>query len=61
LFVDPPLVFTDAYARATTMEIAPGIAATFCSFEDLIELKSQAARPRDLDDIAKLRAIRENR
>jgi predicted nucleotidyltransferase len=58
LFVDPPLVFADAYARVATMEIAPGIAATFCSLEDLIELKSQAARPRDLEDIARLNAIR---
>ena len=61
LFIDPPLIFADAYARAAIMEIAPGIEATFCSFEDLIGLKSLAARPRDLEDIAQLKAIKEDR
>jgi hypothetical protein len=61
LFVDPPLTFPDAYSRATRLEVAPGIVAAFCSLDDLIELKSKAGRPRDLDDIAQLTKIRDNR
>ena len=61
LFVDPPLVFADAYAGALHLEVAPGIAATFCSLENLIDLKSRAGRPRDLDDIEQLRKIQERR
>jgi predicted nucleotidyltransferase len=61
LFVDQPLVFADAYSRAVRMEVAPGIAATFCSLDDLIEMKSKAGRPRDLDDIAQLRKLRDSR
>jgi hypothetical protein len=59
LFVDPPLVFAEAYLRAVHMEVAPGVTAAFCALEDLIELKSKAARPRDLEDIAQLRKLQE--
>jgi hypothetical protein len=59
LFVDPPVVFASAYSRAVPLEVAPGIVATFCSFDDLIEMKSKAGRPRDLDDIAQLRKLRD--
>lgn len=61
LFIDPPLVFSEAHPRAIQLEVAPGIAATFCSLEDLIDLKSKAGRPRDLDDIEQLRKIRDSR
>ena len=61
LFVDPPLVFAEAYAKALQLEVSPGISATFCSFEDLINLKSQAGRPQDLEDIKQLRKIQESR
>lgn len=61
LFVDPPFVFSEAYAKALRLEVAPGISATFCSLEDLINLKSRAGRPRDLEDIEQLRKILENR
>jgi predicted nucleotidyltransferase len=58
LFVDPPLLFADAYSRAVQMEVSPGIKATFCSFHDLIFLKTKAGRPIDLEDIAQLRKLR---
>ena len=58
LFVDPPLIIPDAYSRAVRLEVAPGIAATFCSLDDLIDLKSKAGRPRDLDDIAQLQKLK---
>jgi hypothetical protein len=57
LFADPPLAFSEAYARALRLEVAPSVFATFCSLEDLIELKSRAGRPRDLDDISQLRKL----
>ena len=61
LFVDPPLVFAEAYTRALRLEVAPGVGATFCSLDDLMNLKSKAGRPRDLEDIEQLRKIQENR
>jgi predicted nucleotidyltransferase len=61
LFVDPPLAFADAYSRAMLLEVAPGIVASFCSLDDLIDLKSKADRPRDLDDIEQLQKLRESR
>jgi hypothetical protein len=60
LFVDPPLVFEDAYRRAVHMEISPGIDAAFCSLDDLINMKMIAGRPLDLEDIAQLRRLRGN-
>jgi hypothetical protein len=59
LFVDPPLVFADAYLRAARMEVSPGIMATFCSLDDLIDLKTKAGRPIDREDIVKLRKLHE--
>lgn len=59
LFVQMPLDFNPAHAAATRMEIAPGLPATFVSYEHLVELKRQAGRPQDLDDIAKLQAVRQ--
>jgi predicted nucleotidyltransferase len=58
LFVDPPLVFADAYSRAVHMEVSPGIKATFCSLDDLIDMKTKAGRPLDIEDIAQLRKLR---
>jgi hypothetical protein len=57
LFVDPPLIFEDAYSRAVQMEIAPGVPAVFCSIEDLIDMKSKSGRSQDLEDIARLRNL----
>jgi hypothetical protein len=60
LFVDPPLVFADAYVRAARMEVSPGIIATFCSLSDLIDLKHKAGRPVDREDIAQLRKLHQS-
>lgn len=57
LFVDPPLAFAEAYSRAASMELAPGLAATICSLPDLIDLKLGAGRPRDKEDIAELERL----
>jgi hypothetical protein len=58
LFVEMPFDFKPAYAAAARMEVGPGLPATFVSYEHLVELKRQAGRPQDLDDIAKLQAVR---
>lgn len=60
LFVDPPLHFAEAYSRAVQVEVSPGIQATICSLDDLIDLKTRAGRPIDLEDIAQLRKLRAN-
>jgi hypothetical protein len=54
LFVDAPFNFERAYAEATRLEVAPGIAATFVSLPDLIEMKRNAGRPQDLQDVTGL-------
>jgi hypothetical protein len=59
LFLDPPIDFVGAFARAVRLQIAPNVSGTFCSLDDLIELKTKAARARDLEDIAQLRRLRE--
>lgn len=43
------------------MEIAPGLAAPFVTFETLLAMKRQAARPQDLVDIAALEEARQMR
>jgi len=58
LFVEPPVEFPAAFARRLDLEIAPGLTAHFCGFEDLIAMKTKAGRPRDQEDIAKLLRIK---
>lgn len=61
LFVESPFDFGAAYARAARLELSPGIAATFVSLDDLLELKRRAGRPQDLADIARLEQVRRER
>jgi predicted nucleotidyltransferase len=60
LFVEAPLDFSSAYARAVSIEVAPGTPATFCGLDDLIALKSKAGRPQDMEDIRRLRQLGKN-
>jgi len=60
VFVDPPLPFEEVWSRAQTMEVA-GATVRVASIGDLIALKRVAGRPKDLDDIAALEAIRARR
>jgi hypothetical protein len=60
LFLEPPIDFEAAYRRSFYQEVAPGIAATFCGLDDLIELKTLSGRPEDQDDIDKLRQLRKD-
>jgi hypothetical protein len=59
LFVEAPLAFDKAYGAAKRFEIAPDVSATFVGYNDLVALKTRAARPLDLDDLEKLREINE--
>jgi hypothetical protein len=59
LFLEPPIEFDSAFSRSIEIEVAPSLPARFCGFDDLIDLKRQAGRPLDLDDIEKLRKLRE--
>jgi hypothetical protein len=58
LFLDPPLDFEKAYARAARLEISPGLTAAFCGVDDLIAMKEKVARPQDLADVAELRRLK---
>ncbi len=57
LFLEPPLEFRAAHDKAVQLDVAPGTKASFCSLDDLIQLKTKAARPRDLEDISQLRQL----
>lgn len=58
VFVEPPLDFDRAYGSAAQMEVAPGLAATFVGFEDLLRVKERAGRPQDRLEIDTLKALR---
>ena len=58
LFVDPPLDFGAAYARAQRSAVAREIVATFVGYDDLIALKRAADRPQDREDIERLESLR---
>jgi len=58
LFVETPLEFDPAFARARKSTIAPGVEATFVGYDDLIALKRKAGRPQDREDIERLESLR---
>jgi predicted nucleotidyltransferase len=60
LFVEPPLDFDAAYESAARFDVAPGVEAVFVGYEDLLRLKQQAGRQVDLEDIERLKAIRDS-
>ena len=57
LFLECPVDFEAAYARAMRKELPNGPTLAFLSLADLLALKQQAGRPRDLDDIAGLNSL----
>lgn len=58
LFVEAPLDFDRAHRDALTLDVGPGVPATFLSYDDLVALKKAAGRPQDLADIDRLQASR---
>jgi hypothetical protein len=57
IFIEPPFAFDDEYAKAVRCELAPDCFVPVVAAERLIEMKQRAGRPRDLDDIARLRKL----
>ena len=58
VFVREPFDFERAYAERFRGDIVPELLADFVSFEDLMKLKTEAGRPKDLQDIYYLRQIK---
>lgn len=56
VFVDPPLPFDEVWSRADRMAV-DGQDIRVASIRDLIALKRIAGRPKDLEDIAALELI----
>jgi predicted nucleotidyltransferase len=61
LFVEEPLDFDKAYAAAVRVEMFPGLPAPVVSYDDLIVLKRQAGRDKDLLDLKYLQSVREKK
>jgi len=59
LFVETPFDFDRVFARASRIEVAPGVEATFVGLVDLIDMKRKAGRPQDLDDVEALESLRD--
>lgn len=57
IFTVPPIPFEDLWRDAVTIEISKGLAIRVASIPHLIRLKELAARPQDLADIERLRAL----
>lgn len=58
LFLKEPIPFEDAYKSNSPFEVSNGVLVTVIGFDDLIKLKRKAGRPRDLDDIERLKTLR---
>ena len=56
LFVEEPFDFDHAWTRRVEVELA-GTTATVVGLEDLLALKREAGRARDLEDVAVLEAL----
>lgn len=59
-FVEEPFDFDRAFERALRVDLG-GIEVPVAPVEELVALKQRAGRPKDLEDIAELRAIEELR
>jgi predicted nucleotidyltransferase len=57
LFVKMPFVFDEAFARASVARLGNSD-VTVASIDDLIAMKQEAGRPRDLEDIHALLALK---
>ncbi len=57
IFPREPFSFEAEFTKAAWKEIAPNVRAHVVTIPTLIALKTEASRPRDLDDIDKLRKL----
>lgn len=60
LFAEEPFDFDSVYARAVRVRLDE-VEVSVIGIDDLIENKSRVARPRDLEDVIALRALRSAR
>ncbi|MFA5138666.1 MAG: hypothetical protein WC728_05475 [Elusimicrobiota bacterium] len=60
VFVEPPFDFDAAYAAALRQELCPGVEAVFVGLDDLLRMKRDAGRPKDLQDIGELESLRKD-
>lgn len=60
LFVEAPLDFEELWDHATTVDV-DGLPVRIAGIEDLIAIKRQAGRPKDLEDAESLETIRRAR
>jgi hypothetical protein len=58
VFVSDPLGFEHAYARVKVELLGDGVSLPVCSYEDLVKLKLEASRPKDLVDLEQLKKVR---
>jgi hypothetical protein len=57
IFVKEPFVFDVEYARAVQFELAPDLWVPTLSLDRLLEMKTAAGRPRDLEDVRQLQKL----
>ena len=53
-FIDRAMDFDEIYKRAENFEVNTALTVKVISYDDLIESKIRARRPKDLEDIAQL-------
>jgi hypothetical protein len=58
VFVSEPIAFDEAFARVHRYPLTDNIEVPVCSYEDLVELKTQASRPKDLIDLDQLKKLK---
>ncbi len=58
IFVSDPLGFDDAARRMQWFPLGDGVPLPVCGYADLVALKLQASRPKDLLDLQNLKRIR---
>jgi hypothetical protein len=61
VFVEEPLDFERAYAGAARVEMFPALVVPVVAYDDLLTMKRQAGRDKDLLDIKYLTAVREKK
>lgn len=60
VFVDYPFEFSDELENALRMDTETGQTVPFVGIDLLMRMKKEAARPKDLEDMRRLRAILED-
>jgi predicted nucleotidyltransferase len=59
LFAKAPIPFDELWQRSKVFDVA-GTDIRACSLDDLLKLKEMAGRGKDMDDIEKLKKIRDH-